>query len=278
MKDFPQELVDQVIDELFFLVGKDNCYQGYKRFRYGPRAAHGISDYSLVSKAWASSTQKHHFSSLRLDCLDTLEKWRTGIAPDPEGVSRHVRKLVLHGFDPPDLEEFEEHLRAFTRVQCLTVKDCYDVLGLPSIMGWFPLMGSCLVELRIDDSPATPHTIASLLAVLPMLQTVQIYNLEAPEDADETNTPTPFRIPFFEGANHFSLCSDYGDSGYPEGSLDWIPLSAQFGRLEIDMACSLHHTDIVNRWLASSCDTLTKLSILGDSDGMFPPKYINSSR
>ena len=267
MRDFPQELVDQVIDELFSLVGRKNCYLGHSS-RFTTQSDHGISSYSLVSRAWASSTQKHHFKTLSLDSPAILEKWRTRIAPNPTGVSRHVRELVLDGFDPPDLECFERHLHALTRVENLTVKDCYDVLGSPSFMEWYPLMGPSLVELRIDDSPATPHTIASLLAALPLLQSLEIRDFEIPEDTDEPNTPIPSQIPFFEGVSHLAFFSGRDNNTYPEGSLDWIPFSARFGQLKIDIACAIHRPDLVNQWLTSSRETLTHLTIWGDSTGM----------
>jgi len=273
MKDFPQELVDKVIDELFTIVGRDNSYQGYsKRFR-GPREpVWGISDYSLVSRAWAGPTQKHHFSVLHLDSLDTLEKWISCVPPDPTGVSRHVRKLVLESLDLDDFEEFEDHLLALTQVECLTVGDCDCIPHHPSTTAWFSAIGSSLVELRINDSPVAPHTITSLLAVLPLLQRLYIYNFEIPDDddEDEADPPVPPRIPFFEGANDFALSSDQCH-GYPERSLDWIPASARFGRLEIDRACSLDHPDLVNQWLVSSCATLTGLAIRDDPEGTPPP-------
>lgn len=269
MKDFPQELVDQVIDELFALVGTGNCYQGSpsKLRRALTSDADGISNYSLVSKAWVDSTQKHHFNTLPVDGYSS-EKWGKHIAPDPAGVSRHVRKLVLDGLDPVDLEGFENHMGAFTQVEYLTVVDCDDILQGPYIIGW-----SSLIELRIHDSPATSHTVASLLAALPLLQRVEIRNFGSPggldEDEDEDEAG-PSQIPFFESANRFTLRSDYGHS-YPEGSFDWIPPSARFSRLELDTACPLQYPDLVNRWLASSRTTLTDLTIRHDPEGVSRP-------
>jgi hypothetical protein len=276
MRDFPQELVDQVIDELFVLVERGNRYRDHsEHLRDSSRDVPDISNYSLVSRAWVSPTQKHHFSSLHFDCPETLEEWCACIAPDPAGVSRHVRELVLDDLDPSDLEDlegFEEHIFAFTRVECLTIKSCYDgVILFPSIMEWFLLIGSNLVDLCISNSPATPRTITSLLSALPLLKSMEMHNCNTADDMDETNPRTLSRVPFFEGANHLILRCDWSDS-YPKGSLDWIPFSARFGRLEIDMACSIHHPDLVNQWLASSCTTLKNLTIRWDPDGMSRPK------
>ena len=269
MKDFPQELVDEVIDRLFDLVGRGNCYQGpSKHYRY--RARHGISDYSLVSRAWVTPTQKHYFSCLYLDCSGTLKNWRARIAPDPNGVSRHVRKLVLDDINSSDFEDLKEHLCALGRLESLTVKDCSYALQFPS-MEWFLPMRSSLVALRLSESSATSHTIASLLAVLPLLNRLEIYDFETPEDTGEANPPTHSPSALFEGAGCLTLCS-YFRLGYPEGSLDWIPSSARFVGLEVDMACAVRHPDLVNQWLASSRATLTSLKIRRSPQGMSQPK------
>lgn len=271
MRDFPQELVDQVIDELFVLVGRSNSYpDSFKRFRGPSGYVHGISHYSLVSRAWAGPAQKHHFSILHLDCPTILEKWVACVPPDPNGVSRHVRKLVLDGFDPLDLEDFGEHLHAFTRVECLTVDNCLGTLHHPFILEWFLAMGSSLVELRISDSPVTSQTITSLLSALPLLKSLEVFNFENPDDEDDENLSAPSSILFFEGGNRFALRSDPGHR-YPEGSLDWIPPSARFRQLEVDMTCSLNHPDLVNQWFVASCTMLTSLTIREDREGMFSP-------
>ena len=278
MRNFPQELVDKVIDELFALVGRDNSYQGNsKRSHIGFGVVWGISHYSLVSKVWAGPAQKHHFSTVYLDRSAILKKWLTRIPPDPTGVSRHVRKLVLRGFDPVDLEDAEEHLRAFTRVECLSVNFCNGILHHPSILEWFSTIGSSLTELRIIESRVAPRTITSLLAALPLLQILQILNFQNLDDTDDVNPLAPPRIPFFEGTNRFVLQSD-NDRSYPADSLDWIPTLARFGQLEIDVACFLGHPDLVNRWFASSCTTLTNLAIRGDPYSTPPPKQPNVYR
>ncbi|KAF9646740.1 hypothetical protein BDM02DRAFT_3270767 [Thelephora ganbajun] len=184
MEDFPQELVDEVIDRLFDILEKDNRWQGFSR-RFCPRR-HGISDYLLVSRAWVDPTQKHHFNLLHLGSSSTTNKWWTRIAPDPAGVSRHVRKLVLDDLGPSDFEGFEAHMRALTQVESLTVMDCKDV-SLYVTMEWFLPMKSSLVELQVCELSATPLTITSLLAALPLLNCVQIY--EFGESDDETTSP-----------------------------------------------------------------------------------------
>ena len=273
MRDFPQELVDKVIDELFALVGRNNSYTGdLRRTSRNFRPVHGISDYSLVSRAWVGPTQKHHFSTLHLDCPVISKKWLARIPPDPTGVSRHVRKLVLKGFHLENWEDFGEHLCAFTLVEFLTVSYCSHLLHHPSILEWFLTMGPSLAELRIFGESIPPHVMTPLLAALPLLQNVEIRDCDSTDDmdcADDTNPPTPPRIPFFEGANRFTLSG----WNYTADSLSWIPSSARFGHLVVDVIFCRDHPDLVNQWFASSSTTLTYLAIRGDTPyGTSPPK------
>jgi len=155
---------------------------------------------------------------------------------------------------------------AFTHVEYMRISDCGDILQFPSITQWFLPMGSRLVRLSVYGAQATPHTIPSLLATLPLLQSLEIIDFETPGDAGGMNLPTPSRIPFFECANHLVLRSNRGPKGYPEGSLNLIPPSARFSRLVIHTAYSMYHPDLLNRWLTSSCATLTDLTIWKGED------------
>jgi hypothetical protein len=268
MKDFPQKLVDRVVDELFVLLRGDNRHKVTYTRRFCDSSGHdySIADYSLVSRAWVNPTQKHHFRSLWLDSSHASKSWVAHITPDPAGVSRHVRKLKLDLFEPSELEDITEHLNALTRIESLTMRGCGDVSQVPSIMEWLPCIGSNLVRLRTtNDSRVASHSIVSLLAVLPLLKHVEMEHvdrgLKEPEDADEANPPTAFpQVPFFEGVNSFILRSADGHY-FPDRSLDWIPPTARFWQLELDLACSTHHPVLVNQWLASSCATLRDFTI-----------------
>jgi len=269
MKTFPQELVDRVIDELYILVG--NPLQDKSTLRRDSGSVTSISDYSLVSKAWVNPTQKHHFSILHLSPT-TLDKWLA--APNTAGMSRYVRILSLSHLDP----EIRQHLHAFTRIELLSVYECYNLLHHRTSMEWFPVIGSSLTELRITDTPVTPYTLTSLLATLPLLRTLDIRGFDNPyevlgmddddeiyddDDVDDTST-----IQFFDGANRFILRAGF----YLEDSLDWIPSSARFGQLELDVMFSQGHTaDLVNQWLASSSTTLTYFAINMNPLGTSPP-------
>jgi len=211
-----------------------------------------------VSRAWVVPTQEHHFGFLNLDRPRKVEKWCACFAPDPNGVSRYVRRLFLQAVELPYLEGSKEHLLAFTRVECLTVDHCSCVFQLPS-MEWFPQMESRLAELQLSGSSATPHNVTSLLSALPRLKNLEIYDL-VPMDGDETNLPTISQVLFFQGANCLTLYPNYCGS-YPSWFLSWVPSSAWLTQLEMDMECALDQLDFINQWLVSSHPTLNDLTM-----------------
>ena len=110
MRTFPQELADKVIDKL---AGID---------------INRAALYSLVSRAWITRTQQHHFEWIHFDGRDKLEKWCRKIAPDPASVSRHTHQLLFTSVNT--LEGFEAHIRAFTRVEDMVIAGCDSLLSL----------------------------------------------------------------------------------------------------------------------------------------------------
>jgi len=246
MRTFPQELADKVIDEL---AGIDRDH---------------IAPYSLVSRAWVTRAQQHHFKCIFFNGTDGLRKWCRKIAPDPAGVSCHTRRLVLVDVNMSLLEDFEVHIRAFTRVEGLEIARCDSFLRSLSVVERLAPMGSSLVELRISRSPTTPHIITSLLAALPQLKSLITVACEVIDDTSGANSLTQV-IPFFEGSNSLVLRSGW-EQRDPPGPPDWIPPSARFGDLKIDMTYFLYKAVLVNRWLSSSCMTLTSLTVHGNPD------------
>ena len=242
MRTFSQELVDSIIDELADL----NDYQ----------ACH-IAPYSLISRAWVTRTQRQCFENILFNGSEQLEKWRGKIEPDPAGVSRHTRRLGLTNI--ATLETFETHIRAFTRVEEVEITECDFILS-PSVVECFAPMGSSLVELLIGQRETTSSIITSLLAALPKLENFTAMEVKVTDDTDGAKLTS--RVPFFEGlgGNSGAFYSHEHQIVPP----DWIPPSARFSQLEIDLTYFLHKGRLVNQWLSSSCTTLTSLAIQGD--------------
>ena len=101
----------------------------------------------------------------------------------------------------------------------------------------------------------TPYTMASLLAGLPHLR--YLYACYLRVDPDNDAPALPSNIPFFESTGTFDLrMVDYS----PE-KLNWIPPTARFGDLRIDVCCIWSIPAVVNKWFASSGEDLERLTI-----------------
>jgi len=211
-----------------------------------------ISWYSTVSRQWLERTQKYHFESVLLRGRSGLDKWRAAIEPDPDGVSRHVRRLTWIRINT--LEGLDSHIRAFVCVEALAFEGC-NLLLSPSVVESLAPMGSSLVKLTIGYASTTYSIVTSLLAVLPRLRHLQARFLEFPGDRDTIGPPP--KIPFFEDADSLDLLIEEDD----DGSLDWIPASARFRDLRIDVASILNKSGRVKQWIASSARTLRFPSI-----------------
>ena len=237
--------MDRIIDELVHLE------------YYRPMA-----QYSLISRAWVTRTQQHSFRFLVFYINpEDLEEWQRKIEPDPAGVSRHVRVLTLDRIT--SLEGFEAHMHAFTRVEDLRIGTCSFMLS-PLVAEFFAPMGSSLVELSIFDLETTSGAITSLLAALPQLKTLKAEMIKVTDDTDGADLTV--RVPFFEGGN-WALFYPHLDQQGPPGPPDWIPPSARFSDLKIDITYLLYKAGLVNRWFSNSSTNLTSLAIYGDPVG-----------
>ena len=243
MRTLPQELVDWIIDELADL----NNY-------------HAFGQHSLISRAWVTRTQRYCFERVNFEGLEELEKWQRNIEPDPAGVSRHVRKLVLTRIT--SLEAFDAHIRAFTRVEVLTIVDCSFVLS-PLVAKYFAPMGSSLVQLLIKELETTSGTIISLLATLPKLKNYVSNQVKVMDNTDRADLTV--RVPFFKGGNSALFYSHF-DQWDPPGPPGWIPPSARFSDLRICITY-LYKPGLFNQWLSNSSTNLTSLEIYGDLVG-----------
>jgi len=233
MIPLPQELVDKIIDEL-------SCSH--------PGDSDCCAPYSLISRVWVEHAQEYHFSYVNIYGMDELEKWRRCITPDPFGVSRHTRDLCLGQIKT--IEGYEAHLHAFNRVEFLSISYCGFLLS-PSVVECFAQMGSSLVQLSFD-SRTTARTIATLLAMLPLLE---IFAIDTEVEDDACEIELACSIPFFKNSNSFQLL------GHPPETLNWVPPNPQLGELTINMRFFLNEAARLNQWISASFETLTSLDI-----------------
>jgi len=243
MRDFPQELVDKVIDNLNEVLEQPGIEAS---------SQHQLSDYSTVSKRWVNRTQYHHFGSLWFTGQNIMEKWRETIKPDPSGVSRHVRALHWRYIDI--LDGFEDHLRAFTNINEAQFYDCNIFHHLDNVR-LLSQVASNLVELHFSHISIAPAIITSFLAVCPCLRHFGTNDLRI--ELDDAPVVSPDNIPFFRGANNLTLLLE----GDLPGKLGWFPSTVRFTNLGVGISRIRHDLDLVNGWIASSRETLERFDI-----------------
>ena len=138
------------------------------------------------------------------------------------------------------------------------------------------LLGSTLVELRIEKIHTTSGVLVSLLAALQHLRRFIACELEVEDD--NTTATFPATISFFEEKNNSMVlfCKVYSP-----GKLHWIPPAALFNNLTVGTFCVHQNPELVNRWINSSAEGLKYLGICGDIGGtchQTPLIYLTYSR
>ena len=244
MREFSQELVDSVIDELFLS---------------DPR---GISRYSTVSKRWSPRIQRRLFEFVEFRSQGRFESWCETVTINPSGVSQYVCRVGWERINT--FVGFEDHLRAFTKVGKAYFRSCV-VFCFPSEVQLLSSLGSSLVRLEIYESMTTPSIMASLCGCFPCLRQLIVEDLQFQDDSPPSpgaETPT---IPLFEGSDEFEmtlLCQ-------PRrlGRLDWISPTAQFENLTLEGPYVSEYPEMVNRLITSSGKSLKHFYIHGDFAG-----------
>jgi hypothetical protein len=256
MQNFPQELLDLVIDELAELEELEEEQE------VGFLATRRMSSYSTISRKWVKRTQFQVFKELYIPGQQCLHKWLTTITPDPHGISSHVKRVTWHKVDT--LEGFDEHIRAFTRLDTAIFRDCEVFCSLNNVP---PLasFGSSLVHLVLDELTVSSEVMAQFLSFLPSLRRIDAHDIiTAPDSIVEVSHPN---IPFFETGRDFSLRNlEIKNSLNLPG---WTPPTAWFSKLEISYNYFCGNPGVVNGWIASSGSSLKNLSLCSGFDDTF---------
>jgi hypothetical protein len=253
MQNFPQELIDLVIDELAELEELEEELENKLR------ATSRMSPYSTISRKWVKRTQFQIFKELYIPGQQYLHKWLTTITPDPHGISSHVKTVTWHEVNT--LEGFDEHIRAFTRLDTAIFKDSKIFRYLNNVQ---PLTSfrSSLVHLVLDELTVSSEVMAQFLSFLPSLRRIDAYYITT--DAHDIVKVSHPSIPFFETGRDFSLLNWGADN--PLNLPGWIPPTARFSKLEISYNYLSRNPGVVNSWIASSRSILKNLNV---NSGLF---------
>ncbi|KAF9778906.1 hypothetical protein BJ322DRAFT_1090333 [Thelephora terrestris] len=153
---FPQEIVDEVIDNL------DN-----------PRDLRACS---LVSSRWLERSRCKLFANVSLNTWN-FNKWRKNIPPGPNGIATYVRSLSLRQarsiitLEPETLMGIMDHLTSFRRLKTLILQDVNfdDLFDEPSLTQCFGHFGASVDSLYLHGIWTDMSTLLFFVNLFPNL-------------------------------------------------------------------------------------------------------------
>ena len=160
-EQFPQELVDEVINNLDSVRDLRAC--------------------SLVSPKWVEGSQRKLFADVSLNTWN-FDKWKRNIPPGPNGISAYVRSLALRqaksivSLEPETLMEILDHLTSFRRLKALRLQDVNfdDLFDGPSLTLCFGHFGKSVHSLHLDCIRTDVATLLFFLSLFPHLNRLTI--------------------------------------------------------------------------------------------------------
>lgn len=160
-KQIPQELVDEVIDNL-----------------NNPRDLRACS---LVSSGWLERSRRRLFANLALNTWN-FDRWRRNIPPGPNGVSAYVHSLTLRqarsivSLEPETLMEIMDHLTSFRRLKVLLLQDVNfdDFFDGPSLTQCFGHFGVSVKSLHLHGIRADMSTMLFFISLFPNIDHLMI--------------------------------------------------------------------------------------------------------
>lgn len=164
--DLPQEIVDEVIDNLAFDFA-------------------ALKSTSLVRKSWTHRSRRRLFYFVSINSLSRLGQWSLSISSDPKGVASYPRVIFLSHdtprswVEPPNLDKFYDHFRSFSEVERLVISGLvmnkFDVTSIPRYFGNF---AATVRSLELRTGIGAPASFLSFICAFPLVDdlTIQIPN------------------------------------------------------------------------------------------------------
>ena len=160
-KQIPQELVDEVIDNL-----------------NNPRDLRACS---LVSSEWVDRSRCRLFANVALSTWN-FDQWRRNIPPGPNGISAYVRSLTLRqarsivSLEPETLMGIMDHLTSFQRLKALLLHDVNfdDLFDGRSLTQCFGHFGVSVKSLHLHGIRTDMSTMLFFISLFPNLNHLAI--------------------------------------------------------------------------------------------------------
>ena len=239
--DFPQEVVDEIIDRL----ADDEV----------TRVA-SLRGCSLISSQWPYRSQKHLFHKIRFTNINFL-KWCERIRPGNDGPSLHVAILHYHTTlkESKRLVDGHRHLSSFTNLQKLHLREA-SLHGLTDeeLSMCFKEMGCSVRSVSLRACKMTINDLASFVCQFTKLERLSIIDPIIPNAVFEDSV----ELPVFGGILELRyMLTDRGTRDFVH-QLPLLPLAFHTVVLEaIHISLSAPISDL----LATCRETLTRVDI-----------------
>ena len=246
-KRFPQELVDEVIDNL-----------------ENPRDLRACS---LVSSMWLERSRRKLFAAVSLNTWN-FDQWRRNITSGPSGISTYVRSLALRqarsiiSLEPETLMGIMDHLTSFRQLKSLFLQDVnfdglFDRQSLAQCFGHF---GVSVRSLHLHGIRTDMSTMLFFISLFPNLDCLTISSpilstveLEVPEG-----------IPPLRGTLRLS------GVGVARSALLQAMLLIPLHLEELSVTRSqITDSDVLNRLIEACAPTLKKVELAHLTSGIF---------
>ena len=185
--DLPQEIVDEVIDNLVYDFGT-------------------LKSISLVRKSWTHRSRRRLFYFIQIDSLGRLEQWSTIISADPQGIASYPRVITLVSsskswLEPANLARFYDHFRSFSRVERLTISGLEaGKFDTTSTLRYFGNFAATLRSLELRTAVGTPVSLLSFICAFPLVDDLAIkYPNPAAGGGNQGEVTLPASVPSFKG-------------------------------------------------------------------------------
>jgi len=185
--DLPQEIVDEVIDNLVFDSGT-------------------LKSISLVRKSWTHRSRRRLFYFLQIESLGRLEQWSTIISADPQGIASYPRVVTLVSnskswLEPANLARFYDHFRSFSRVERLTISGLDGTKFDETLtVHYFGNFAATVRSLDLRTAIGTPASLLSFICAFPLVDDLTIkYPNPAGGGGNHGEIMLPTSAPSFKG-------------------------------------------------------------------------------
>lgn len=250
-KQFPQELVDEVIDNL--------------------NNARDLRVCSLVSSKWLERSRRKLFANVALNTWN-FDQWRRNITPGPTGVSAYVRSLTLRqarsivSLEPETLIGIMDHLMSFQRLKTLLLQDVNfdDLFDGQSLFQCFGHFGASVKSLQLHGIRTNMSTLLFFVGLFPNLDHLGVGS----PILSIGGTEAPMRAPPLRGTLRLS---GLGSSALLQGIL-LVHLHLE----EISITHSqIADSEVLNRLIETCGPSLKKVELAYLTSGAF---YVLSVR